>query len=129
MRRKYSDAEKDARIYEKYRKEQAREYAKWEKEQVPDIWSMAFILFVYWSIYAAIKYVLPLFFKLIFNLIKSLLRTTFSFTTSIVKFIYRPLSKKDTLLIFRLIGFFFRLNLIFFTFFIIGAIIFALTLI
>ena len=129
MRRKYSDVEKDAKIYEKYRNKQAREYAKWEKEQVPDIWSMAFILFVYWSIYAAIKYVLPLFFKLIFNLVKSLLRTTFSFTTSIVKFIFRPLSKTDSLLIFRLISFFFRLNLIFFTFFFIGAIIFALTLI
>ena len=124
-------AAKSDRISKWNENERARQSRKIDKQTEND--GKLEFLFLYWITSVVIKYVLPpflkLFFKLIRNLIKSLLRKTFNFARLIFNFIFRPLSKKDSLLILRLISFFFRLNLIFFTFFIIGAIILALTLI
>ncbi|MDB9997080.1 hypothetical protein OAE05_01875 [Gammaproteobacteria bacterium] len=124
-------AAKSDRISKWNENERARQSRKIDKQTEND--GLLEFFFLYWITYGVIKYALPpflkLFFKLILNLIKSLLIKTFNFLRLIFNFIFRPLSKKDSLLILRLISFFFRLNLIFFTFFIIGAIIFALTLI
>ena len=131
MRKKYTEHEREIRERERVERSKNHEIRKQEKQTEND--GALEFLFLYWITSLVIKYALPpflkLFFKLIRNLIKSLLRKTFNFLRLIFNFILRPLSKKDTLLILRLISFFFRLNLIFFTFFIIGAIILALTLI
>ena len=125
------EAAKKDRISKWHENERARQSRKTDKQTEND--GKLEFLFLYWITSVVIKYVLPpflkLFFKLIRNLIKSLLRKTFNFARLTFNFIFRPLSKKDSLLILRLISFLFRLNLIFFTFFIIGAIIFALTLV
>ena len=131
MRKKYTEHEREIRERERAERSKNHEIRKLEKQTEND--GKLEFLFLYWITSLVIKYVLPpflkLYFKLIRNLIKSLLRKTFNFARLIFNFIFRPLSKKDSLLILRLISFLFRLNLIFFTFFIIGAIIFALTLV
>ena len=131
MRKKYTEHEREIRERERVERSKNHEIRRQEKQTEND--GKLEFLILYWITSVVIKYVLPpflkLFFKLIHNLIKSLIRKTFNFARLIFNFIFRPLSKKDSLLILRLISFFFRLNLIFFTFFIIGAIILALTLV
>ena len=110
MRKKYTEHEREIRERERVERSKNYEIRRQEKQTEND--GKLEFLILYWITSVVIKYVLPpflkLFFKIIRNLIKSLLRKTFNFARLIFNFIFRPLSKKDSLLIFRLISFFFQ---------------------
>ena len=139
MRRKYSEAERKQRERERISRANAAEDRKREKESLAltafyitlillsykilrFIGVFKFIKYIFLKIINFIQYI----FLKIINFIQYIFLKIINLIPASIKFIFVPLSKKDTLLIFRLISFALRLNLIFFMVLFIVAMLFAL---
>lgn len=132
MRKKYTEEERKIRERERIRRSKNYEERKQEKLNqetydwywdvliIPTI-NLVYVILKFLGVFKFIKYS----FIKVLTLIKYIVLKTANLIPESIKFIFLPFSKKkDTLLIFRLISFFLRLNLIFFT----VLIIYALTL-
>ena len=143
MRKKYTEHEREIRERERIQRSknyQERKQEKLNQETYDWYWdvliiptiNLVYVILKFLGVFKFIKYsfikVLTLIkyisFKIL-RLIKYIVLKAANLIPESIKFIFLPFSKKkDTLLIFRLISFFLRLNLIFFT----VLIIYALTL-
>tara|TARA_B110000977_G_C10707081_1_gene349737 strand:+ start:118 stop:507 length:390 start_codon:yes stop_codon:yes gene_type:complete len=128
MRRKYSEAERKQRERERISRANAAEDRKREKESSAltafyiTLILLSYKILRFIGVFKFIKYI----FLKIINFIQYIFLKIINLIPASIKFIFVPLSKKDTLLIFRLISFALRLNLIFFMVLFIVAMLFAL---
>jgi hypothetical protein len=132
MRKKYTEHEREIRERERVQRSknyQERKQEKLNQETYDWYWdvliiptiNLVYVILKFLGVFKFIKYS----FIKVLTLIKYIVLKTANLIPESIKFIFLPFSKKkDTLLIFRLISFFLRLNLIFFT----VLIIYALTL-